>query len=497
MNFAGVSQGVLDAMTAQRAQAAQQQEMQLRQMEIDRNRQAAMAPLYVPQQPVPQPPMPGQTSQPSPPPQMQMPQGGPPPMPPNIPQLAPLAGSMPMRGVQPTPAPPPQAKPPIPPYQTLQGLQQRSQQIPMGQPPSGPPSQPPSGPPSQPPQDQGAPQPPGGGGMMDLLQAASRMPVGQQSAFVEKNLPYVKELEAERQRQWEVVQAANRAALEARNLVVREAHEKEHERHDRAMEPIAQQRADASDPSKGAPLDKETVDFYAKLVLSGDNSWMVGLARGKVGQKLIAAVKDRVPKLAAEQGMTPQDVSANKAIRESSSSALRDRTKYVAAGTQFVNNFNKQSDLVEKYLKPGIGGSIPVFNRWIQAGRKQVAGDADVSALDTAIRGLAREHQRIVTGVTSNAQLHASAQETADQLLNISQSEAQIRANLKEMREEATNALDSGKEEVGLLQTQIKAIGTAPKQAAPSDKDAEAVVWAKANPNDPRAAKIMEHNRGL
>lgn len=491
MNFAGVSQGVLDAMTAQRAQAALQQEMQLRQMEIDRNRQAAMTPLYVPQQqPAPQPPMPGQASHPSPPPQMQMPQGGPPQMPPNMPQQAPQAGSMPMQGVQPTPAPPPQAKPPIPPYQTLQGLQQRSQQqIPMGQPPSGPPS--------QPPQDQGASQPPGGGGMMDLLQAASRMPVGQQSAFVEKNLPYVKELEAERQRQWEVVQAANRAALEARDRVVREAHEKELERHNRAMEPIAQQRADASDPSKGPPLAKETVDFYAKQSLSGDNSWQVGLARGKVGQKLIAAVKDRIPKLAAEQGMTPQDASANKAIRESSLSALRDRTKYVAAGTQFVNNFNKQSDLVEKYLKPGIGGSTPVFNRWIQAGRKQVAGDADVSALDTAIRGLAREHQRIVTGVTSNAQLHASAQETADQLLNISQSEAQIRANLKEMREEATNALDSGKEEVGLLQTQIKAIGTAPKQAGPSDKDAEAVAWAKANPNDPRAAKIMEHNRGL
>lgn len=36
-----------------------------------------------------------------------------------------------------------------------------------------------------------------------------------------------------------------------------------------------------------------------------------------------------------------------------------------------------------------------------------------------------------------------------------------------------------------------------PKAAAPSDADKAAVAWAKANPNDPRAKKIMEHNHGI
>src|SRR5262249_6715718 len=60
-------------------------------------------------------------------------------------------------------------------------------------------------------------------------------------------------------------------------------------------------------------IDKETVDFYARQSLSGDNSWQVGLARGKVGQALISAVKDRIPQMAKELGMSPQDVGSNKA----------------------------------------------------------------------------------------------------------------------------------------------------------------------------------------
>ena len=110
-------------------------------------------------------------------------------------------------------------------------------------------------------------------------------------------------------------------------------------------------------------------------------------------------------------------------------------------------------------MEKGAAGSTPVFNKWIQSGRKSIEGDPDVTAFDTAIRGLAREHQRIVTGVTSNAQLHASAQDTADDLLNKSMTKEQIKSNLKEMQEEAHNALDSGKDEVGLLETQIKSIG--------------------------------------
>jgi hypothetical protein len=240
----------------------------------------------------------------------------------------------------------------------------------------------------------------------------------------------------------------------------------------------------------GKELTQDTVDYYATQSLNGDNSWQVGLARGKAGQQLIQAVKDRIPQMAKELGMRPTDAIANKAELGGLTSALRDREKYVAAGNQFISNFNSQADLVEKYLAPGAAGGTPIINKWIQAGRQQIAGDPDVTALDTAIRGLAREHQRIVTGVTSNAQLHVSAQETADQLLNKDMTPEQVRSTLKVMREEATNALAAGKGEVDALKGQISTphSGQTNAKPQPTEKD---IAWVKAHPED--ADKFKAH----
>jgi hypothetical protein len=201
------------------------------------------------------------------------------------------------------------------------------------------------------------------------------------------------------------------------------------------------------------------VDFYAAQSLAGDNSWQVGLARGKVGQQLIRAVKDRIPEMAAERGMNPQEVSAMKPQRDALAKTLNQRQAALGAADQFVRQFKNQTELVEKYLEPGIGGATPVLNKWIQAGRKSIAGDPDVTNLDTLIRGMAREHQRIVTGVTSNAQLHVSAQQTGDELVNNSMTADQVRGQIKAMRGEADAAVDAGREEVSFLKDQLRVLG--------------------------------------
>lgn len=233
------------------------------------------------------------------------------------------------------------------------------------------------------------------------------------------------------------------------------------------------------------PLDKDVVDYYAEQSLSGDNSWQVGLARGKSGQQLISAVKDRIPKMASEKGMNPQDAMVNKAQVGGLSAAIKDRQKYVATGNQFVKNMDAQASLVEKYLQPGTAGGIPALNKWIQSGRVALAGDPDVVAFDTALRGLAREHQRIVTGVTSNAQLHVAAQQTADELLNRAQTPEQIRSVLKVMREEAQNAISSGTSEVSDLKKQMAGVGRPTTSAAApfsdADKEARYQAWKAKN----------------
>ena len=217
---------------------------------------------------------------------------------------------------------------------------------------------------------------------------------------------------------------------------------------------------------------RKVIDFYARQQMAGDTTWRTGLSRTKEGVALIKAVDMRVPALADMYGIAPEALSTTRDFRKSLDSALTDRQRNLAAASQFVNNFEKQTLLVEKYLGHGVGGATPVLNRWIQAGRKSVAGDDEVTQLDVALRGLAREHQRIVTGVTSNAQLHVESAKTGDELINQSMTAAQIRANMKVMLEEAHNAVSAGQYESNQMRQQLSQLGVAGVEAKGHKADA-------------------------
>jgi hypothetical protein len=216
---------------------------------------------------------------------------------------------------------------------------------------------------------------------------------------------------------------------------------------------------------------KKAIDYYAEMSLRGDQSWRTGLGRTSGGSNLIKQVDMRVPELASERGQTVGDNIANKAIQKSLASTLTDRTKYLATANQFSRTMDSQIAIVNKYMGKGVAGSKPVFNEWIEHGRKALAGDKDVTALDNAIRGMAREHQKFVTGVTSNAQLYASAQKTADDMMNIAQTEDQMKIAMQEMSEEKEGAIKAGREEVSELQNQIRDLGKpSDSRAAASNK---------------------------
>jgi hypothetical protein len=245
---------------------------------------------------------------------------------------------------------------------------------------------------------------------------------------------------------------------------------------------VAYSKKLADDIETGSkPIDKQTVDFYAKQSLGGDNSWQVGLARGKVGQKLIAAVKDRIPQMAAETGQSAMDAVANKADMGALTKTLADRTKYSTAVEQLQGTLTKQAGLVEDLLSKGASeAGSPVLNKWLQAGRK-ATGDPDVRALNAAIVGLGREHQRVLTSPLSNAQLHASASATADELINTADTPEAIRAIIKVMQTEAANGRQQATETVDEVRNKIKELGkgngVSPPGAKPASEWTNAKGW--------------------
>ena len=204
---------------------------------------------------------------------------------------------------------------------------------------------------------------------------------------------------------------------------------------------------------------QQEADFYASKEMNGDSSWRTGVSRDKNGSKFIKAVVERAADLSIEQGITPGESVAARAEVKGLTKVLADRQKYVANANQFSQTMNGQMDIVLKSLDAGSAGGIPLINKWKNATREQILGSPELTTFDNALTGLAREHARFVTGLTSNAQLTAAATSTGDRLLNRNMNPEQIKAAIKEMKDEQKAAVSAGKNEVQSLKQQLSTVG--------------------------------------
>lgn len=253
---------------------------------------------------------------------------------------------------------------------------------------------------------------------------------------------------------------------------------------------IATEKLNDKRKQDAAPLPpgwtQETVDYYTRREIAGDHSWKMGRGMDKKG---VAAIMANVAKVSKMWGISPEEAATIGDKRKAWSSALVKQEGFAASADQFVKNFQEQADIVEKYIEPGVGGAInPVLNRWIQAGRVAIKGDGEVTALDTAITGLTREHARIVNGIRSNAQLLDSATKTADRLANKDMTADMIEADIGVMREEAHNAKSTLHWEVNNLEQQMSQFGVAGKMAEKEAAAKKAAGTPAAAPTTPAAA---------
>lgn len=339
------------------------------------------------------------------------------------------------------------APPAIPPYQTVQGAGQRAAQTP-AQPQGAGMMAPPAVAPQQPAPQQQQPQ----FTLQGAIQAmqAQGVPQDQWMGQLERLKPY---LDMQQRQELAVLQEKHRAAAEARQ-----------EKTAQSMIDWRQSRmggGGAGGAGAGGGYDaqspgrQQTIDFYAERTLAGDNSWRTGLSRSKQGAALILQVEERVPQLAKEQGMGSGDVIASAAQLAADQKALKGLADYGAKAGQFSRVLENQIGVVEKYLPMGVAGNTPVINKGINKLRDAVIGDPNLTAFENAIVGLAREHARFVTGLTSNAQLTASATKTADKLLNNAMTAPQIKAAIKEIQDEKEAAIKANKEERDALTKRI------------------------------------------
>ena len=450
----GITQGMSNLQAAQaQDQAIKKQQFDLEQQRATKAKELALAQygsgvagqLFAPppvSQPQPQTPMPGQASQP-----MAPPGGGQPQVPMNM-------GQSGQQGM----APP---APAIPPYQTVQGAAAQRQAAPQ------PAQQQMMAPPSVGAQSQGQVQPQG--------QQGGEITVnGIISALRSQNVPQEYWMDVINQ-YTPIMNAQNKQEATMLKQQLDMAKLGLQEKNTQSMIDYRARKGGGAGGAGGAggmgggvgatgvydampDAEKKRVDFYAGRAMNGDYSWRTGLSRNTGGANFIKAVDERVADLSTQKGITPGKSAAAGAKAKGLAKALADRQKYVANANQFSQTMNGQMDIVLKSLDAGSAGGIPLINKWKNATREQILGSPELTTFDNALSGLAREHARFVTGLTSNAQLTAAATSTGDRLLNRNMSPEQIKATIKEMKDEQKAAVSAGKNEVQSIEEQLSTV---------------------------------------
>lgn len=217
--------------------------------------------------------------------------------------------------------------------------------------------------------------------------------------------------------------------------------------------------------TKGDQLDPQTVDYLANVY--NKTGQMPSFGWGQQGADMRRLVLERAAAMAVDQ--SPVGTwAATKADR-----AALDRLAILRANVgNFEATATKEADLAMNLAPKGAAGSgVPVVNRWIQAGRRDVAGDPDVVAFNAAITSFKNEYARIMSapgatgGVTSDA-----ARDEAESMINNAFTMPQLQNVIATMKRGMTNRISSIDEEyastIQRLQTPAGATSTTTKTPA-------------------------------
>jgi hypothetical protein len=205
-------------------------------------------------------------------------------------------------------------------------------------------------------------------------------------------------------------------------------------------------------------MKPEDIDFYAIRSIGGDDSWKTNF-RGKDGQAILAQVTRRVPELARESGITPQEVGTAGAERKALSATLRNIENRSAAVELFSNKLTKDMASLDKLLDKAAPDGPLFLNKPINILRRQF-NDPALAQLDLQARQVGTEYERLITsGGLSQAQLHRGAQEDAKGLISGDFPPERTRAVMKQIQVDIDNAKSATSDARDGLKSRLNSLG--------------------------------------
>lgn len=181
---------------------------------------------------------------------------------------------------------------------------------------------------------------------------------------------------------------------------------------------------------------------------------------GASGAIVRAKILNEASNQAAAEGSTGEQERIRQVGLGTIKQAMGQLEKNRANITAFENTAVRNADLVLQESEKVDRLGSPAIDRWIQAGKKNIAGDPQVARLDLAMRTFINEYARVTTSVTGGGVTSDTARKEIESLLASKMTKPQVREVIDLAKQEMRNRLSSYDDQVKVLRDRMSIKGS-------------------------------------
>lgn len=212
-------------------------------------------------------------------------------------------------------------------------------------------------------------------------------------------------------------------------------------------------------------LSDDAVEQAAERYIT--NGALPPMGMGKTGTQNRDKILNKAAEMEKATGRTGAEAVAAWAGVKANTATLADLTKTRGKVKSFEDNAVSNADLALSLAPKGAAPlNVPVINKWVQTGRKAVAGDPNVTQFDIALGTFLDEYAKITSGSTGGqGSTDASRREAYDRLSKYA-TQGQLAAGVATMKQEMGNRVAGLDKEIASTQAAISGGKGPPAPAA-------------------------------
>lgn len=196
----------------------------------------------------------------------------------------------------------------------------------------------------------------------------------------------------------------------------------------------------AANAPAGGDLTPEAIEHAAQRYAI-DRTLPPNLGRGAQGAAKTSQILNRAAMIAAANGDSAGAAAISQISNKASAMALGQLTKQEQMVGAFEKNALSNADIALQSSAAVDRTGIPVLNRWIMAGQKNVLGDPDVSRFHAATTTFVNEYAKIMSGSMGNTAVSDSLRKETEALLGTKDTPEQFQATIDLMKQEMRNRM--------------------------------------------------------